>query len=109
MPHPSTSFGEELRKRRLEAGLSLTDLSGLVHYGKAQLSKVERGTKAHSRDLVRLCDAALGADGALIASGTVVPAQRGHRAFLDSVSLFLPGSDDTGAVAQRAGLPEAAA
>ncbi|MEZ3183041.1 helix-turn-helix domain-containing protein, partial [Streptomyces pimonensis] len=67
MPHPSTPFGEELRKRRLEAGLSLTDLSGLVHYSKAQLSKVERGIKAPSRDLTRLCDAALGADGALIA------------------------------------------
>ncbi|WP_431781979.1 helix-turn-helix domain-containing protein [Streptomyces chumphonensis] len=67
MPHPSTSFGEELRKRRLEAGLSLTGLSGLVHYSKAQLSKVERGIKAPSRDLSRLCDAALGADGALIA------------------------------------------
>ncbi|GHI02239.1 helix-turn-helix domain-containing protein [Streptomyces cellostaticus] len=67
MPQPSTEFGEELRKRRLEAGLSLTALSGAVHYSKAQLSKVERGIKAPSRDLVRLCDAALGANGALIA------------------------------------------
>ncbi|MFG3113534.1 helix-turn-helix domain-containing protein [Streptomyces sp. NPDC048197] len=66
MPQPSTEFGQELRKRRLEAGLSLTALSGAVHYSKAQLSKVERGIKAPSRDLVRLCDAALGADGALI-------------------------------------------
>jgi hypothetical protein len=70
VPHPSTPFGEELRKRRLEAGLSLTDLSGLVHYSKAQLSKVERGIKAPSRDLARLCDAALGTDGALIALST---------------------------------------
>ncbi|GHA39069.1 hypothetical protein GCM10010372_44070 [Streptomyces tauricus] len=70
MPHPSTPFGEELRKRRLEAGLSLTDLSGLVHYSKAQLSKVERGIKAPSRDLARLCDAAFGTDGALIALST---------------------------------------
>ncbi|MGP4048552.1 helix-turn-helix domain-containing protein [Streptomyces sp. 2A115] len=67
MPQSSTEFGEELRKRRLEAGLSLTALSGAVHYSKAQLSKVERGIKAPSRDLARLCDAALGADGALIA------------------------------------------
>ncbi|MFE7935640.1 helix-turn-helix domain-containing protein, partial [Streptomyces sp. NPDC057456] len=70
MPQPSTEFGEELRKRRLEAGLSLTALSGAVHYSKAQLSKVERGIKAPSRDLVRLCDAALGADGALTALAT---------------------------------------
>ncbi|HBF85125.1 MAG TPA: transcriptional regulator [Streptomyces sp.] len=67
MPQPSTAFGEELRRRRLDAGLSLTALSAAVHYSKAQLSKVERGIKAPSRDLIRLCDAALRADGALIA------------------------------------------
>ncbi|UBI36338.1 MULTISPECIES: helix-turn-helix domain-containing protein [Streptomyces] len=70
MSQASAGFGEELRKRRLEARLSLTALSGVVHYSKAQLSKVERGIKAPSRDLVRLCDAALGADGALIALTT---------------------------------------
>ncbi|MFD7428130.1 helix-turn-helix domain-containing protein [Streptomyces sp. NPDC059818] len=65
MPQPSTEFGEDLRRRRLDAGLSLTELSAAVHYSKAQLSKVERGIKAPSRDLVRLCDAVLKADGAL--------------------------------------------
>ncbi|WP_306820079.1 helix-turn-helix domain-containing protein [Streptomyces sp. DSM 40750] len=75
MPLPSTEFGEELRKRRLDAGLSLTALSCAVHYSKAQLSKVERGIKAPSRDLVRLCDAALGADGSLIALVTQVVAE----------------------------------
>ncbi|MFE5243066.1 MULTISPECIES: helix-turn-helix domain-containing protein [unclassified Streptomyces] len=70
MPQPSTGFGEELRKRRLDAGLSLTTLSGAVHYSKAQLSKVERGIKAPSRDLVRLCDAVLQAEGALVALAT---------------------------------------
>ncbi|MGX1675179.1 helix-turn-helix domain-containing protein [Streptomyces sp. NPDC055400] len=70
MPEPSTEFGEELRKRRLQAGMSLTALSGAVHYSKAQLSKVERGLKTPSRDLVRLCDAALGADGALVVLAT---------------------------------------
>ncbi len=65
MPVPSTTFGEEPRRRRLQAGLSLTALSGAVHYSKAQLSRVERGLKAPGQDLVRLCDAALGADGAL--------------------------------------------
>ncbi|MFG2594431.1 helix-turn-helix domain-containing protein [Streptomyces sp. NPDC048462] len=70
MPQPSTEFGEELRRRRLDAGLSLTAMSAAVHYSKAQLSKVERGIKPPSRDLVRLCDAALNADGALNALGT---------------------------------------
>ncbi|WP_329580960.1 helix-turn-helix domain-containing protein [Streptomyces sp. NBC_01361] len=66
MPQPSSEFGEELRERRLGAGLSLTALSAVVHYSKAQLSKVERGIKAPSRDLARLCDAALHAGGELI-------------------------------------------
>jgi transcriptional regulator with XRE-family HTH domain len=70
VPQPSTGFGEELRKRRLDAGLSLTALSAAVHYSKAQLSKVERGIKAPSRDLVRLCDAVLRAEGALVALAT---------------------------------------
>ncbi|MFI8992915.1 helix-turn-helix domain-containing protein [Streptomyces sp. NPDC053542] len=74
MPQPSTEFGEELRKRRLDAGLSLTALSATVHYSKAQLSKVERGIKAPSRDLARLCDAALQADGELIALVAAPPA-----------------------------------
>lgn len=76
MPQPSTEFGEELRRRRLDAGLSLTGLSAAVHYSKAQLSKVERGIKAPSRDLARLCDAALRADGALIA--LVAPSASGE-------------------------------
>ena len=70
MPQPSNGFGEELRKRRLAAGLSLTALSDAVHYSKAQLSKVERGIKAPSRDLARLCDAALEAEGTLITLAT---------------------------------------
>jgi hypothetical protein len=61
----SLLFGEELRRRRLTAGLTLAQLAGLVHYSKAQISKVERGMKPPSRDLARLCDSTLQADGAL--------------------------------------------
>ncbi|WP_197048843.1 helix-turn-helix domain-containing protein [Streptosporangium roseum] len=62
------SFGRELRRRRLAADLTLADLFGLVHYSKGQLSKVERGIKAPSRELARLCDVALDAGGRLAAS-----------------------------------------
>jgi transcriptional regulator with XRE-family HTH domain len=65
--HQSIGFGEDLRRRRLEAGLTLTCLARLVHYSKGQLSKVERGIKMPSRDLARLCDVALDAGGALAA------------------------------------------
>ncbi|WP_307795684.1 helix-turn-helix transcriptional regulator [Actinacidiphila acididurans] len=60
-------FGPELRRRRLAAGLTLAGLSARVHYSKAQLSKVERGLKAPSRELATLCDTVLRADGALTA------------------------------------------
>ncbi|GGP96323.1 transcriptional regulator with XRE-family HTH domain [Actinomadura coerulea] len=63
----ATTFGEELRRRRLAAGFSLTGLAQRVHYSKSQLSKVERGIKSPSRELVRLCDAALDAGGTLVA------------------------------------------
>lgn len=60
-------FGRELRRRRLAAGLTLADLSKLVHYSKGQISKVERGIKAPSRELARLCDTELDAGGRLAA------------------------------------------
>ncbi|MEV0587190.1 helix-turn-helix transcriptional regulator [Nonomuraea sp. NPDC050310] len=69
----ATCFGQELRRRRLAAGLTLTALSNRVHYSKAQLSKVERALKMPSRDLARLCDSALGADGELMALIPVRP------------------------------------
>ncbi|MET7938362.1 helix-turn-helix transcriptional regulator [Streptomyces sp. NPDC005322] len=64
---PSIPFAQELRHRRLDAGVTLAELAVRVHYSKGQLSKVERGVKAPSRDLARLCDAALEAGGALVA------------------------------------------
>ncbi len=67
-------FGTELRRLRVEAGLSLADLSARVHYSKSHLSKVETGGKPPSIDLARQCDAALSADGALT---RLVPSPRG--------------------------------
>ena len=67
-----TPFGEELRKRRTTASISLTQLSRMTFYSKGFLSKVERGLQPASRELARMCDTALGADGQLsaLASGT---------------------------------------
>jgi transcriptional regulator with XRE-family HTH domain len=62
-----TGFGAELRRRRMAAGLSLRDLAALVHYTRGHLSKVETGHARASPELGRLCDAALQADGALLA------------------------------------------
>jgi transcriptional regulator with XRE-family HTH domain/tetratricopeptide (TPR) repeat protein len=73
-------FGAELLRLRLLAGLSLSELSGLVYYSKGHLSKVENGLKAPGTGLARACDAALDADGALI---RLVPPQ--HRAMASIV------------------------
>ncbi|WP_308036503.1 helix-turn-helix domain-containing protein [Streptomyces sennicomposti] len=58
-------FGPELRRRRMAARLSLQQLGQRVHYSKSQLSKVECGHKPPTPELARLCDTALGAEGAL--------------------------------------------
>ena len=76
MNHETRLFGEELRRKRLTAGLSLAQLAHIVHYSKAQLSKVERGIKMPSRDLARLCDAALDASGELVSLARPDPASR---------------------------------
>ncbi len=60
-------FGDELRRRRTAASLSLRDLAGLVHYSRGYLSKVETGQASASIQLARLCDAALQAGGELVA------------------------------------------
>ncbi|NUP48709.1 MAG: helix-turn-helix transcriptional regulator, partial [Catenulispora sp.] len=68
-------FGTELRRRRLDAELSLAAFAARVHYSKSHLSKVETGAKAPSPDLARRCDSALGCGGEL--AGLVpVPAAR---------------------------------
>ncbi|WAL63897.1 helix-turn-helix transcriptional regulator [Amycolatopsis cynarae] len=62
----SAGFGATLRRLREEAGLSLAALAQQVHYSKGHLSKVESGQKPPSAQLARLCDAAVGAGGALV-------------------------------------------
>ncbi|MFF0752372.1 helix-turn-helix domain-containing protein [Streptomyces sp. NPDC004267] len=62
-----SKFGPELRRRRLAAGMTLDGLAARVHYSKAQLSKVETGRQRPAPELARLCDVAVGAQGALAA------------------------------------------
>ncbi|MDN3351699.1 helix-turn-helix domain-containing protein [Actinomadura sp. DC4] len=60
------AFGIELRRIRMEAGLSLAELGDRLHYSKGHLSKIETGRKSPSVELARRCDAELDARGALI-------------------------------------------
>lgn len=58
-------FGPELRRLRVEAGLTLTEFSVALNYDKGHISKVERGERSASPELARRCDSFLGADGEL--------------------------------------------
>lgn len=62
----TVSFGPELRRLRLAANVSLSELSRRAHYSKGHLSKIETGGKKAGPELARACDAALNAGGALI-------------------------------------------
>jgi transcriptional regulator with XRE-family HTH domain len=68
-PHvtPILGTGSELRRYRQAAGLSLAELAERVHYSKGYLSKIENGLHPPGIELLRLCDAVLGADGKLVA------------------------------------------
>jgi transcriptional regulator with XRE-family HTH domain len=66
-PSGATTFGVELRRRRLRAGLSTNGLAALMQYSKGYISKVETGAKSPSLDFARRSDAALAAGGRLIA------------------------------------------
>ncbi|MEU9347431.1 helix-turn-helix transcriptional regulator [Streptomyces sp. NPDC048278] len=64
---PQEEFAEALRVRREAAELSLAELARRVHYSKSYLSRVENGLRPAGRLLAERCDAALRADGALLA------------------------------------------
>lgn len=61
------SFGAELRRFRMAAGLSLAQLAKDAHYSKGYLSRIENGDQSPSPTLARQCDAVLDTDGALAA------------------------------------------
>ncbi|MDH6216615.1 helix-turn-helix domain-containing protein [Streptomyces pseudovenezuelae] len=65
-------FGADLRRRRIAAGLSLSELAGKVYCSRSFLSRVENGRRRASPELAQLCDEVLGAKGALV--GLVPPA-----------------------------------
>ncbi|MFE7869481.1 helix-turn-helix domain-containing protein [Micromonospora humida] len=61
----SDNFRTELRRRRLEANLSLQQLAELVPCDQGYLSKVENGHRRPGPDMTASLDQALGANGAL--------------------------------------------
>ena len=71
-------IGSELRRLRIERGLSLAELCRKMHYSKGYLSKIELGDKRMTPEVARRADEALGTDGALAAllPNSALPAER---------------------------------
>ncbi|MFI5822810.1 helix-turn-helix domain-containing protein [Streptomyces rishiriensis] len=63
----AATFGETLRKKREEAGISLRRLAHLVSYSPGWVSRVENGLVSPTLQMARLCDRQLSADGELVA------------------------------------------
>ncbi|MFB7153972.1 nSTAND1 domain-containing NTPase [Streptomyces virginiae] len=59
-------FPAQLRRLRLQRGLSLADLARETHYSKGYLSKIETGSKRVTVDVARRCDDVLRAGGELL-------------------------------------------
>ncbi|MFJ7270946.1 helix-turn-helix domain-containing protein [Streptomyces sp. NPDC099050] len=62
----AAAFPAQLRRLRVQRGLSLGELARRTHYSKGYLSKIETGAKPVTLDVARSCDRALGAEGELL-------------------------------------------
>ncbi|WP_411102524.1 helix-turn-helix domain-containing protein [Streptomyces sp. cmx-4-9] len=60
------SFPAQLRRLRVQRGLSLADMARRTHYSKGYLSKIETGSKRVTVDVARRCDEVLRAEGELL-------------------------------------------
>ncbi len=92
-------FADELRRLRNERGLSLAELSRLVHYSKGYLSNIEHGRKPATVELACRLDTALDAGGTLaaVAAAAAAPVRpyRGLVAFETEDADWFFGRDRT--------------
>ena len=72
-------FGEELRRRRREAGLQQQELADRIAYHRSYLSQIERGRQVPAEQFVVLCDRALEAGGRLMGVFRELAAEREAR------------------------------
>ncbi len=62
---PLAFFGSELRHYRTKTGLTLEQLGEKINYSTSQIGAIETGKRPPRREFAKLCDEALGTDGAL--------------------------------------------
>jgi transcriptional regulator with XRE-family HTH domain len=58
---PPSSFGQLLRARRRQRGLSLAQLANRLYFDKGHVSKVETGKRTASMEFAQACDRVLDA------------------------------------------------
>jgi DNA-binding XRE family transcriptional regulator len=56
--NPLLHFGQELKRARLSAGMTLAQLGQITGYHKSQVSRVERGLRAPTEKFAQMCDKA---------------------------------------------------
>jgi transcriptional regulator with XRE-family HTH domain len=71
--NPALHFGQELKRARLAAGMTLAQLGRVTGYHKSQVSRVERGVRAPTEKFAQMCDKAFPERGGWF-----------HRFYLDS-------------------------
>ncbi|MFC4512517.1 ATP-binding protein [Streptomyces ehimensis] len=71
-------FGEELRRRREAAGISLRRMATILHVSPGWLSRIEREQHYPPTHLAAAADTHLGAGGALISLAAASDAKAGH-------------------------------
>ncbi|AVH61353.1 transcriptional regulator [Streptomyces dengpaensis] len=80
-------FGSLLRFFRERAGMTQESLGKYVGYSKSQVAMVERGERAPKGHLIEIADEALGAQGALVATGAKLKVSRFPSWFEDYAEL----------------------
>jgi transcriptional regulator with XRE-family HTH domain len=85
-------LGAAIRQRREDLGITQEQLAAAIGFSRPHLALVELGKAHASEDLVRRCDAALGADGAILAIYPEVIAERERRRHLTLVKRAGRGS-----------------
>ncbi|MDF5759209.1 helix-turn-helix transcriptional regulator [Spongiactinospora sp. TRM90649] len=63
---PAARFGAALRKYRIDAQLTQVQLAERTGYSKSRIGNVERGDENPTRQLIEVCEKALGLEGTLL-------------------------------------------
>lgn len=88
-------FGALLRRLRLAAGMSLSELARRIHYSKAQLSKIEYGYTLPTLMFAKMCDRELDTGGML---ARALPPQPARIEIAKPDEVWVLGLDESGSL-----------